>query len=208
MVAHARIIDRVSSKAYVAHRQIVEAGGGDGVIDLELVAFARAIGTFDPQSPVLLGQDLGELHHRCPCIERRLDVRILKPKRADSALTRLLGGEPGIAATTGDLGSDDLAVADIAAFRAYNHRAASDGLVLTRLKVAENKHVAGFQLDHLTPSNIIHEFNAGSGALHIFHKGGWKQGCWSTCPHLSRDSDDSGDDDRSELHRTVSKVSH
>src|SRR5262245_9701008 len=192
MVADAHIIYRVSGKPYVDLRQIVEASGDDGVIDLERVVFARAIDTLDKQCPVFVCQSSGELHHRCPRIKRRLDVRILKPKRADGALTRLLGGESHLAAITGDLSPDDLAVADIAALGAHNHRAASDGLVLAGLKVAENEDVAGLQLDYLTPANIFHEFNAGGDAFHILHQRGWDQGCWSTCRNLSSEDSDHG----------------
>ena len=56
------------------------------------------------------------------------------------------------------------------------HRAAGDGLVFTGPEIAENEHVAGRQPDHLAVADIVHEFDAGSGAFHILHQRGRDQG--------------------------------
>src|SRR6266853_342958 len=52
VAADARIIDCAPGQTYVDLGEIVEACGGDGVIDLELVAFAPAIDPLDEQGAV------------------------------------------------------------------------------------------------------------------------------------------------------------
>src|SRR5262249_22897694 len=126
-VADARLIYRTAGKNDVALGEIVETGRRDGVVDLELVAFAPTIGALDTQGAVLAGQDLGELDHRRARIEHRRDFRTLKPECAGRAGARLLGGEPHLAAVARHLGPDDLAALDVAALRAHDHSAAGDG---------------------------------------------------------------------------------
>jgi hypothetical protein len=106
----------VPRKTYIELGQIIEASGGDGVIDLELVAFAQAIGSLDKQSAVFASEGLGELDHRYPRIERCLNVRTLKSERAGGAFARLLRAQSHLATITGDIDPDNLA--------AWGHRCA------------------------------------------------------------------------------------
>src|SRR5262245_43103629 len=77
VAADARVIGCASGKTDLGLGQIVEAGGGDAVIDLEAVALAPAIGSLDKQNATFACQDLGELDHWCPRVKRRLGVRTL-----------------------------------------------------------------------------------------------------------------------------------
>ena len=142
VVAHVRDIGCTASKTYLGSGQIEEARYGAGVIDLELVAFATAIGPLDHQSAVFACQDLGELNHRCARIKHRYTICTLKPERSGGTLAHLLRAQLHLSPIAGDLVSDDLTLFDLAAFGTHCDRAASDGFVFARLEIAENKDIA------------------------------------------------------------------
>ena len=100
-------------------------------------------------------------------------------------MARLLGAQVHVAAIAGDLGPDDMAALHLAALQAHDHRAAGDGLMFTGLEVAENEDVAGPKLDHLAVADIVHEFDVGGGAFHIFDQRGRDERCRSACRNLS-----------------------
>src|SRR5262249_56464280 len=119
-----------AGRAEVDLGQIVDPGGGSGVVEPELVAFARPIGSRDAQNAVIGRQIPGEPDQRRARIEHCRDFRALKAERGGGALTRLRGAQLYPSVVAWDLRADDAAVVDLAAFHADRHGAARDGLVL------------------------------------------------------------------------------
>jgi hypothetical protein len=70
--------------------------------------------------------------------------------------------------------------------------------VFAGLEVAENDDVAGSELDDLAVADIVHEFDVGRGAFHVFDEGGWDERSRRAGGNLRRNKGDGAEHNRCE----------